>query len=73
MMAVFGLDFRAQLIQGVLSMSGSQDYTSIASQVERQPVAFRQPRIPDNCLGNPDRQAVSPFRHLRLIRHIDLH
>jgi hypothetical protein len=54
-MAVLGLDFRHKLIKGILSLPGSQHNTSIASQVERQPIALRQSRLPDHRLGNPDR------------------
>jgi hypothetical protein len=54
-MAVCGLDFRHKFIKGVLSMPGSQHNTSIARQVERQPIALRQSRVFDNRLGNPYR------------------
>jgi hypothetical protein len=54
-MTVCGLDFRHKFLKGVLSMLGSQHKTSIVSHVERQPIALRQPRFPDNRLGNPNR------------------
>jgi hypothetical protein len=73
MMTVSWLDSGHQFVKGVRSMAGSQNDAAIAGQVERLPIALREPGIPDNGLGNPDGQTVSPFRYLRLVRHIDLH
>ena len=54
-------------------MLGSQHDASVSSQIERELVAFRQPRLFDNRLRNPYRQTVTPFRQLRFILHMDLH
>lgn len=43
-------------------MLGSQHDASISSQIERELVSFRQPRLFDNRLRNPYRQTVTPFR-----------
>jgi len=69
-MAVPRPDAGDKLIERVLAVP--QHNASIPGEVERQPVPFGQPRLPDNRLRNPHRQAVSPFRHARVIPHTDI-
>ena len=61
-MAVSRPDSGHKLIEGIFSMPGSQHDASISSQIERELVAFRQPRLFDNRLRDPYRQTVTPFR-----------
>jgi len=71
-MEVLGLDFRYKSIKGILSMPGSQHDTSIVSHVERQPIALRQSRVPDNCLGNSYAR-LFPHFDTCVRSHMDLH
>jgi hypothetical protein len=47
-MAIAGLDSFHKLREGVLSMPGSEHDASIASEIERELVAFRQSCLFDN-------------------------
>jgi hypothetical protein len=69
-MTIRPLDSRDKLIQGVFSLPRSQHDAAIFSHIERHLVAFRQPRLFENRSRNSHRQAVSPFRKLRFVRHI---
>ncbi len=61
MMAVPQLDCSDKLIERVLATTGPEHNASVACQIEREPVAFGEPRLVHNGARNPHRQTVSPF------------
>jgi hypothetical protein len=68
-MAVPRPDAGDQLIERVPAVP--QHNAPIPGEIDRQPVAFTQPRLSDDHLWYSHRQAVSPFRDVRDIRHMD--